>query len=365
MSLKRLLLLLTAVAVMVSVLFTGVIAAAPFYGDGTLDNPYLLENSDDLILFSELILGNDSDAYSEKVYLLTNDITLQDAWKPVGSDEKPFSGIFDGDDHTISGVWISNSDDNFAGFFGKVYGTPTKDAEVRNLNLENVQILGGTFTGGISGVTKYATIQNCRVSGTITGDNYVGGVVGRASVSSFASCTSFASVRSIAGYAGGILGYGYNVMFVDCNACGKVSSDLLHSTSTGGLAGHCCGDYTSFISCSHSGEVSSDGERIGGIAGWVDVSDISAVDCFSSGNVTGGEYVGGFVGYLSGYRELKTENCNTESSVTGTKCMSLGIGYVENFHEELSLKRKGWSYTPMYLNVYLYENIDRVFSLNK
>ena len=106
---------------------------------------------------------------------LAADITFTSGtnWTPIGNDkETPYNGEFDGQGHTISGLNVTTGNQD-TGMFGVL----SSDAEVKNLHLENLIGNGSFRVGGIAGANN-GTITGCMVTGTVSGANYVGGVVG-------------------------------------------------------------------------------------------------------------------------------------------------------------------------------------------
>ena len=109
---------------------------------------------------------NAGDAYIGKKVILKNDLNLnQVEWTAIGTESTPFSGSFDGQGHTISGLYINKTSKLYQGFFGYVKG---ESSIIENLILENVNITGSTCTGGIAGYITNTTINKCIVSGNIT-----------------------------------------------------------------------------------------------------------------------------------------------------------------------------------------------------
>ena len=153
-------------------------------GTGTAEDPFLINNIDDLKLFRNLV--NSGTRYNGQYVKLTADIDLNDEeWTPIGDrnvDQGSFLGTFDGDNHTISNLWISEWTKTGAGFFSKV-GLQTEyvSGTVRNLTFNNVTIVSSeSYVGVIAQAPSGALIENVHVTGdiTISGYGYVGGIVG-------------------------------------------------------------------------------------------------------------------------------------------------------------------------------------------
>jgi len=153
-------------------------------GTGTAEDPFLINNIDDLKLFRNLV--NSGTRYNGQYVKLTADIDLNDEeWTPIGDrnvDQGSFLGTFDGDNHTISNLWISEWTKTGAGFFSEV-GLQTEyvSGTVRNLTFNNVTIVSSqSYVGVIAQAPSGALIENVHVTGdiTISGYGYVGGIVG-------------------------------------------------------------------------------------------------------------------------------------------------------------------------------------------
>lgn len=176
-----------------------------FQGNGTLESPYLLETVKDLQLFSEVVLLSEDMAKSH--YKLVNDLNLSsiENWSPIGDYFTPFSGTFDGDGHTITGL---NSD---GGFF---YGIGAEGV-VKNLSLTGVTIQDSFWVGGIAS-ENYGLIHSSTVSGSIEGYYFLGGIAGEnygmiANCYNTAAISAFNNVGGIAGQNYGTISNCYNI----------------------------------------------------------------------------------------------------------------------------------------------------------
>jgi Listeria-Bacteroides repeat domain (List_Bact_rpt)./The GLUG motif. len=276
-------------------------------GLGTEDNPFLITNEDDLKALATNV-NNRTSSYTGKYFKLTDDITLTDAWIPIGihasgqSAIKSFNGIFDGDDHTISGIKEVNDYEDI-GLFGSV-GDYNNSGVIKNLKVEG-EISGintGEDIGLLVAVLQNGTIDNCSSAGTITvnEEDRAGGLVGRnyGSISNSTSTCIINSYNNNNFSAGGLVGSNYGGTITDCKASGDVSANG-SDYFIGGLVGSNL-DNGSIINCSASGTVSSlnKSNYVGGLAGKND--DDGAIEgCFAYGNVSSegiGCYVGGLVG---------------------------------------------------------------------
>ena len=134
-------------------------------GSGTSANPYIINTKEDL---KQINLKLD------KVYKLNNDIDLtgEDKYYIIGSGKNPFTGTFDGNGHVISGLTINNQNVSYAGIFGYATGT------IKNLTVSDENITGNNYVGGVVG--QGSAMTNISVSSDIIGNNYVGGIAGYA-----------------------------------------------------------------------------------------------------------------------------------------------------------------------------------------
>ena len=201
--------------------------AADFEGEGTATNPYKIQNVDDLKLLAQKV--NNGEAYANKHFQLTANIDLKnEPWTPIGTENNFFQGTFDGDGHQITNLTITGG--SYVGLFGYV-----KNATIRNCNVTGT-VTGDQYVGGISGYTsENCEVSSCYVRGTVSGNKYVGGIVGKG-VGAIKNCYALADV-SAGDFAGGIVGYTYALTIENCYYSGKVSS----SWRAGGIAGSASG----------------------------------------------------------------------------------------------------------------------------
>ena len=243
---------------------------------------------------------------------LTADATLPADW-PY---DAIYEATFDGGNHTISGVKVSNSQ-GFNGMFSELYGT------VKNVQFEDVSIIvesDAPYNGAVAGVNNGGTIENCVVlSGTISGA-YAGGLVGW-NAGEIKDCESAATINGSGQCTGGITGYNGGSISNSTNT----SIVKGEAAFVGGIAGT-NGEAGTISECTSSGSVQAeDQESVGGIAGtnYGIITDSSCLD-----DVTGGFYVGGIAGSndlgLGGIGQIT--NCYVKADVTGTHPSSGGVG---------------------------------------
>ena len=205
---------------------------------------YTVTSADGLMNIAELVNGGKSDI---NITLDTDiDLTGKD-WTPIGTDyDNSYKGTFDGGGHTITGLTFTTND-KYAGLFGWL----NKAGTVKNVVMEGVQITSNQIYGGsIGGVAGYSwgTIENCSVSGSVSGTVYVGGVVGAQIDGSITGCSSSATVKGMVD-VGGVAGQtNSSATLTACYATGNVTST---GSSTGnvhifGLLGD---NYTTVTAC--------------------------------------------------------------------------------------------------------------------
>ncbi|MCC3374257.1 Ig-like domain-containing protein [Cohnella sp. REN36] len=144
---------------------------AAMKGTGTANNPYVIETADHLYSITLV----QSASMLKSYYVLGANIDISSLnWKPFGKRGAEFTGSFDGNGYTITGLKASKPADQYVGFFGRV-----KDATLKNIVLTNVSVNGSGYTGGLAGASENSTIENCSVSGHVSStDKVVGGLVG-------------------------------------------------------------------------------------------------------------------------------------------------------------------------------------------
>ena len=222
---------------------------------------YTVYNADGLLNIAELVNGGKTDI---NITLDTDiDLTGKD-WTPIGTDyDNSYKGTFDGGGHTITGLTFTTND-KYAGLFGWL----NKAGTVKNVVMEGVQITSNQIYGGsIGGVAGYSwgTIENCSVSGSVSGTVYVGGVVGAQIGGSITGCSSSATVKGtvdVGGVAGQTNG---GATLTACYATGNViiEIDPVKNISGGGLVGMNGGN--GLFACYATGNVTSTGSSTGNV----------------------------------------------------------------------------------------------------
>lgn len=220
---------------------------------------YTVYNADGLLNVAELVNGGKTDI---NITLDTDiDLTGKD-WTPIGTDyDNSYKGTFDGGGHTITGLTFTTNDE-YAGLFGWLNRAGT----VKNVVMEGVQITSNQIYGGsIGGVvgSGWGTIENCSVSGSVSGTVYVGGVVGVQIGGSITGCSSSATVKGTVD-VGGVAGQtNSSATLTACYATGNVIIEMApkKNIAGGGLVGMNAG--SSLLACYATGNVTSTGSSTG------------------------------------------------------------------------------------------------------
>ena len=222
------------------------------------DGSYMVYNANGLMNIAELVNGGKTDI---NITLDTNiDLTGKD-WTPIGTSfRNKYTGTFDGGGHTIKGLTVTTND-QFVGLFGSIGYAGT----VKNVMMEDVQITSNRsldFAGGVAGYSD-GTIENCSVSGSVSGTVYVGGVVGAQWEGSITGCSSSATVKGTV-EVGGVAGEtNSSATLTACYATGNVTIEInpRKNIAGGSLVGMNAG--SSVLACYATGNVASTGSSTG------------------------------------------------------------------------------------------------------
>ena len=221
---------------------------------------YTVTSADGLMNIAKLVNGGKTDI---NITLDTDiDLTGKD-WTPIGTDyDNSYKGTFDGGGHTIKGLTVTTND-QFVGLFGYL----DKAGTVKNVVMEGIQITSNhvLMSGNTGGVVGYSwgTIENCSVSGSVSGTNCVGGVVGSQKAGSITGCSSSAIVKGTR-YVGGVAGEKWGTMTA-CYATGNVTLEINspQDLSGGGVVGLNGG--STVLACYATGNVNSKGSNTGNV----------------------------------------------------------------------------------------------------
>jgi hypothetical protein len=265
-------------------------------GSGTPDDPYIITNVKQLQemkydLKAHYVLGNDIDASETKNW------NNGQGFEPIGDKDNPFTGSFDGRGYKIYNLYINTTRD-FVGLFGYV----GKEGIIKNVGLENVKISStGYDVGGLIGHND-GTVSNCYSTGSVNGQDFVGGLVGGngGTVGTVSNCYSTGSVNG-QDFVGGLVGFNGGTVS-NCYSTGSVNGRGV----VGGLIGWNSGKVSN---CYSTGSVNGRGV-VGGLIG---VNHETVSNSYSTGSVNGQDFVGGLIGTNNG----KVSNCYSTGSVNG------------------------------------------------
>ena len=219
---------------------------------------YTVTSADGLMNVAELVNGGKTDI---NITLDKNIDLTGKGWTPIGTSfDNSYKGTFDGGGHTITGLTVTTND-QFVGLFGYLNRAGT----VKNVVMEGIQITSNHMFGCTGGVVGYSwgTIENCSVSGSVSGTVYVGGVVGSQKAGSIIGCSSSATVKGTH-YVGGVAGEKWGTMTA-CYATGNVTLEIASpkNLSGGGVVGLNGGSRV--LACYATGNVTSTGSSTGNV----------------------------------------------------------------------------------------------------
>lgn len=287
---------------------------------------YTVTSADGLMNVAKLVNGGKTDI---NITLDKNiDLTGKD-WTPIGTDyDNSYKGTFDGGGHTITGLTFTTNDE-YAGLFGWLNRAGT----VKNVVMEGVQITSHQIYGGsIGGVvgSGWGTIENCSVSGSVSGTVYVGGVVGVQIGGSITGCSSSATVKGMVD-VGGVAGQtNSSATLTACYATGNVTIEIApkKNIAGGGLVGMNAG--SSLLACYATGNVTSTGSSTGyvHIGGFLGNNYTTVTACYWKNNHEQG----------IGYNKKSTEATKVDGTgVTWQKA-------VDAMNTALQTAGSGWRY---------------------
>jgi type II secretion system protein G len=290
-------------------------------------------------------IGVDEDYPLDGNYIVMKDLDLSgyENWVPIGKEASPFTGTFDGNNYVISNLTINLNYQHFKGLFGCISET----SEITNLGLENANITGRWYVGGLVGRNDGGTLTNCYATGEVTGRNYTGGLVGWNSGGTLTNCyatgkvTGYYDIGGLVGHnngtitdcyataevtgrseIGGLVGrtysgtYSSTISITNCYATGEVTGNY----NIGGLAGFISNNNGRINKSYATGSVSGNNDRIGGLVG----QNYGIItDCYATGEVTGNSETGGLVGW----NDETIKNCYATGEVTGNDRTGGLVGY--------------------------------------
>gem|GEM_PF-1595189 len=305
---------------------------------------------------------------SDAVIKLENDIDMTGvSFTPIGTSSKPFTAVFYGGGHTVSGLSVSGS--GYIGLFGYA-----QNAYIGDVNVSGSFTCTGTTdsnrVGGIAGYASMTTITGCKNSGSINGKYYAGGIVGFADSGCIVKCTNNGTISGSAHYMGGICGYNYYLtdsMFESNTNNGTVTSSGYKYTGgligmlfvgndnrehtvngvnnaavsggryAGGGIGYASSQRKYFVTIINNGNVTTSytSSEAGGIVGRLGAYTETFLRCSNTGKVKGYSYAGGIVGntaenqQVTGVYVTNIYYCQNKGSVTATSGIAAGLSTKE------------------------------------
>ncbi len=295
--------------------------------DGTKDAVYEISNAGQLYWFAGLVNGTLSGVAQNKsanavltadivvnANVLKSDGTLNEGtfkeWTPIATSASSYTGIFDGQNHTISGLYFNQENSYDVGLFGRNNG------KIANAGILDSYFYGTSKVGGVCGNNYTGTITNCYNTGSVSGLGNVGGVNGYNDGGTITNSYNAGSVSGTERYVGGVSGYNDGGTITNCYNVGSVGG----SGYVGGVNGWNKGIITN---CYNTGSVSGTGVNVGGVIGRNE-SNASITNCYYDSTI----YTGNAIGANDGTTE-KVEGKTTEQFKTGEVAYLLQNGQSE------------------------------------
>lgn len=225
-------------------------------GSGEFGDPYIIDSATEFLRMGTGRLNWDLDCH----YKLAANITLKSEFTALGSESEPFTGVIDGDNYTVTGLTINKSTQSYQALIGYMGA----GAEVRNLHLRDVNVLGNKYIGSFVGYNDGGTVTFCSASGYVegTGDyqsqenegGNVGGLIGNNNVGTLTNSYNLCSVKGVATGVGGLVGKSYHATVENCYNKGEVYGRMNY---VAGLVGYNSSAYSTIRSCYTVGEITA------------------------------------------------------------------------------------------------------------
>ncbi|MHC4738738.1 MAG: GLUG motif-containing protein [Planctomycetota bacterium] len=287
-------------------------------GTGEPNDPYLISSAENMNQIG--MNPDDWDAH----FLLTADINLADytgtEFNIIGMPfDNPFTGVFDGNGHSISNFTYESSGISKIGLFGYINDV---NAEIKDLTLiaPNLQAGTGDYVGPLVGFITEGTVMDCRIEdGSVSGNSYIGGLAGYNSNGTISNCYANGEVAGTANCIGGLAGENWSGEISNCSTGGNVEGTTFYP---GGLVGLNAG---TILNCHTTCNVTGD-DRVGGLVA-INISSGRISNCYATGNVEGTGYgIGGLVSTNNG----TISNCYVTGDVWGHNGSGGLIGRVDS-----------------------------------
>jgi hypothetical protein len=288
-------------------------------GSGEPNDPYRIANAEDL---------NDIGNYEEdwsKNFILVNDVNLAQytgsqfkvigrfaRWSPT---DKPFTGVFDGNNHKVRNFTWASTGRSYIGLFGFAGG------QIKNLGMENVDV-NAVNRGIVGALVGYSggIIMDCYSTGSVSGMSAVGGLVGT-NIGRLTNCYSTGHVTGndrVGGLVGYNRAYSSYALVTNCYSTGSVDGNEI----VGGLAGENTQPFARIRNCYSTGNVTGN-DRVGGLLGF-NYHGGTITNCYSSGSISAYVAVGGLVGNKDSMSIVVNSFWDTQTSGKSTSAGGVG-----------------------------------------
>ena len=298
--------------------------------DGTKDAVYEISNAGQLYWFAGLVNGTLSGVAQNKsanavltadivvnANVLKSDGTLNEGtfkeWTPIATSASPYTGIFDGQNHTISGLYFNQENSYDVGLFGRNNG------KIANAGILDSYFYGTSKVGGMCGNNYTGTISNCYNTGSVSGIGTAGGVSGYNYTGSITNCYNTGNVSGSRGFVGGVSGYNSKGTIINSYNAGSVSG----LEYVGGVSGY--NDGGTITNCYNTGSSVSGSGYVGGVNGR---NQGTITNCYNTSSVSGKErYVGGVIGRNESNATIT--NCYYDSAIYTGNAIGANDGTTE------------------------------------
>lgn len=298
-------------------------------GSGTNTDPYQIQCVENLLWIQQNTASS-----AGTYYQLTQDVDASStsSWdmgkgfSPIGNENSPFQGVFDGNGYTIQELVVHRYASPHAGLFGYV-----KNATLYRVTARGCSISGSMYTGMLAGYVADSTVSHCTTDGEVSGGNYTAGLIGQIYRTPILKCCTDATVSGT-DYVGGLIGENLVNSTITCSyAVGSVTGQ----TYVGGLTGW---SHDTITGC-YARASANGNDRVGGLAGQ---SSASITACYAMGNVTSSSnYKGGIAGY--GTTSISATYWDVQTS--GTKaCLGNNQSFAKAYGLTTSLMKRRSSY---------------------
>ena len=301
---------------------------------GGADTPFQIAGAAQLAELAQYVNAGDATFVSAH-YVLTDDVNLSayGNWTPIGTEDQPFMGVFDGQSHVVTGLKIDRAGEGYQGLFGYVSGLDNEHkAQLKNIVVQDAQIRARAEVGAVVGRYGQFTqgfvepLENCAmIGGTIQGTSgsmsqsgCVGGIVGRA-FGEIQRCYATGNIIGAdnAREYGGIVGESYKTVNA-CYSTGSLSGMGSYADDFGGIAGVARGAVTN---CYATGNVIGTLNNAGTLGSIVGCAMDRVTNCYATGSVKGWRAIGGIAGQAYG---------DTYGHATISGCMALNTSVESN-----------------------------------